>query len=88
MPVKKPGCPVRKDGDEWGHESLNVDNHKANRAFSLEEAPCGSTGFFPSKLKSGTLSLAEDAGPIKCIKSFSDSRKDLSSLFLTLLTFS
>jgi hypothetical protein len=29
-----------------GHDGLSTDRHRVNMAFSIEEAPCGSTGFF------------------------------------------
>jgi hypothetical protein len=29
-----------------GHDGLSTDRHRVNMAFSIEEAPCRSTGFF------------------------------------------
>jgi hypothetical protein len=43
--VKKPECPARKSGDEWP-SGFTSDSQQVRAAFSIEEAPYGSTGFF------------------------------------------
>jgi len=43
--VKKPEAPLGREGMN-GHPALKPHSFEVNMAFSIEEAPCGSTGFF------------------------------------------